>query len=156
MTLRLDISASDFKLRFEDFLDAKRETETDVNDVVTEILSAVRSRGDAALVEYTSKFDRFEPGVENLRISNDEVEKARDECSPETLAALNVAASRITAFHEKQLPDDLDFTDAEGLRLGYRWTPVGAVGLYVPGGTAAYPSSVLMNALPAKVAGVKR
>jgi histidinol dehydrogenase len=156
MTLRLDIGAPDFKQAFECFLGAKRETETDVNDVVSEILGAVRMRGDAALVEYTRKFDRFELGVESLRISDDEIIKARGECSAETLAALEVASTRVRAFHEKQLPDDLDFTDAEGLRLGYRWTPVGAAGLYVPGGTAAYPSSVLMNAQPAKVAGVER
>jgi histidinol dehydrogenase len=156
MTLRLDLGSADFEARFTDFLGAKRETEADVNDVVVEVLEAVRARGDAALAEFTQKFDRFDLAAAGLRFSADEIARARTECAPDTLSALDVAAERIRTFHEKQLPDDLDYTDDAGLRLGYRWTPVGAAGLYVPGGTAAYPSSVLMNAMPAKVAGVGR
>jgi histidinol dehydrogenase len=156
MTLRLDRSAADFEAQFQAFLGAKRETEADVNDVVASVLAAVRARGDAALVDYTRKFDRFELEASGLRFTADEIASAKKDCAPETLEALDVAATRIRAFHEKQLPDDLDFTDEAGLRLGYKWSAVGAAGLYVPGGTAAYPSSVLMNAIPAKVAGVQR
>ncbi len=156
MTLRLDRSAADFEAQFQAFLGAKRETEADVNDVVARVLAAVRARGDAALVDYTRKFDRFELEASGLRFTADEIAHAKRDCAPETLEALDVAATRIRAFHEKQLPDDLDFTDEAGLRLGYKWSAVGAAGLYVPGGTAAYPSSVLMNAIPAKVAGVQR
>ncbi len=156
MTLRLDLGDPEFETRFTDFLGAKRETEADVNDVVSEVLDGVRARGDAALAEFTQKFDRFDLTEPGLRFSADDIGRARDDCAADTLSALDVAAARIRAFHEKQLPDDLDYTDDAGLRLGYRWTPVGAAGLYVPGGTAAYPSSVLMNALPAKVAGVGR
>jgi histidinol dehydrogenase len=156
MTLRLDRSAADFEAQFQAFLSAKRETEADVNDVVAGVLSDLRERGDAALIDYTRKFDRFEVDAAGLRFTADEIAHAKRDCAPETLDALQVAATRIRAFHEKQLPDDLDFTDEAGLRLGYKWTAVGAAGLYVPGGTAAYPSSVLMNAIPAKVAGVER
>ena len=156
MTLRLDRSAADFEAQFQAFLGAKRETEADVNDVVAGVLSDVRERGDTALVDYTRKFDRFELEASGLRFTADEIAHAKKDCAPETLEALDVAAARIRAFHEKQLPDDLDFTDEAGLRLGYKWSAVGAAGLYVPGGTAAYPSSVLMNAIPAKVAGVQR
>jgi histidinol dehydrogenase len=156
MTLRLDRSAADFEAQFQAFLSAKRETEADVNDVVAGVLSDLRERGDAALIDYTRKFDRFEVDAAGLRFTADEIAHAKRDCAPETLDALQVAATRIRAFHEKQLPDDLDFTDEAGLRLGYKWTAVGAAGLYVPGCTAAYPSSVLMNAIPAKVAGVER
>jgi histidinol dehydrogenase len=156
MPLRLDAGDAGFEAAFKDLLGAKRETEADVNDTVAAILADVRSRGDAAVVDYTRKFDRFDLTVDTMAITPDEVEAARGQCADETLSALATAAGRIRAFHEKQLPDDLDFTDAQGLRLGYRWQAVEAAGLYVPGGTAAYPSSVLMNAVPAKVAGVDR
>ncbi len=156
MPLRLDSRDAGFEDAFKAFLGAKRETEADVNDVVAAILADVRARGDAAVLEYTAKFDRFELTRETMAITAADVAAARDKCAPETLAALETAAQRIRAFHEKQLPEDLDFTDAAGLRLGYRWQAVEAAGLYVPGGTAAYPSSVLMNAMPAKVAGVDR
>ena len=156
MPLRLDSRSADFEQAFKEFLGAKRETETDVNDAVAAILADVKARGDAAVLEYTAKFDRFELTAGSMAITKEEVEAARGECSEETLSALATAADRIRTFHEKQLPDDLDFTDAAGLRLGYRWQAVEAAGLYVPGGTAAYPSSVLMNAIPAKVAGVDR
>ena len=156
MTLRLDSTAAGFEAEFKAFLGAKRETDADVNDVVAEVLVDVRARGDAAVIDYTAKFDRFEPTAATLSITPGEIEAAKAACARDTLDALQVAQQRIQKFHEKQLPDDLDFTDEQGLRLGYRWTAVGAAGLYVPGGTAAYPSSVLMNAIPAKVAGVKR
>jgi histidinol dehydrogenase len=156
MPLRLDSRDSGFEDAFKDLLGAKRESEADVNDVVTAILADVRARGDAAVLDYTKRFDRFDLTAGAMAITPEEVDAARGQCSPETLSALATAAGRIRAFHEKQLPEDLDFTDAAGLRLGYRWQAVEAAGLYVPGGTAAYPSSVLMNAIPAKVAGVDR
>lgn len=156
MPLRLDQRQKDFESRFNAFLSTKRETEADVVDVVKAILTDVKGRGDAALIDYTTKFDRYPLTAETIRISAAEIAAGRAKCDPETLDALRIAHERIVAFHERQKPDDLDFTDADGIRLGYRWTAVGAAGLYVPGGTAAYPSSVLMNAVPAKVAGVER
>ena len=118
------------------------------------ILADVRARGDWALFEYTRRFDRHDPA--GLAIGADEVDAAVAACAPETLAALDFAAKRIRAYHDSQKPQDLDWIDASGVRLGARWHPIEAVGLYVPGGTASYPSSVLMNAIPAKVAGVDR
>ncbi|MBT3306916.1 MAG: histidinol dehydrogenase [Alphaproteobacteria bacterium] len=156
MVLRLNAKDPDFENAFQRLLGAKRETGTDVNDAVRNILSDVQARGDAAVVEYTSKFDGFELSPETLAFGVEEIAGARDKCSPDVIEALAVAAARISDYHQRQMPDDLDYTDATGVRLGYRWTPVQAVGLYVPGGTAAYPSSVLMNALPAKIAGVER
>ncbi|MAY68207.1 MAG: histidinol dehydrogenase [Rhodospirillaceae bacterium] len=156
MPLRLDSRDPGFEAAFKDLLGAKRESDADVNDVVTAILADVRDRGDAAVLDYTKRFDRFDLTAATMAITPDEVDAARGQCTTETLSALATAAGRIRAFHEKQLPEDLDFTDAAGLRLGYRWQAVEAAGLYVPGGTAAYPSSVLMNAVPAKVAGVDR
>ncbi len=156
MPLRLDSRDPGFEDAFKDLLGAKRESDADVNDVVTAILADVRARGDAAVLDYTKRFDRFDLTAGTMAITPEEVDAARGQCTPETLSALATAAGRIRAFHEKQLPEDLDFTDAAGLRLGYRWQAVEAAGLYVPGGTAAYPSSVLMNAIPAKVAGVDR
>ncbi len=156
MPLRLDQRDVDFEARFRTFLLEKRETEADVVDAVKAILADVRKRGDQALIDYTTKFDRFPLTVETMRVSADEIAACKSRVDPETLAALKTAYERIKAFHERQIPEDLDFTDADGIGLGYRWTSVGAAGLYVPGGTAAYPSSVLMNAVPAKVAGVPR
>lgn len=156
MPLRLDANDPGFDAAFEAFLGTKREADQDVNDTVAAIVADVRQRGDAALIDYTAKFDRFALSPETMRITVAEVDAAVAQVSPETMQALETAAERIRAFHEKQLPADLDFTDDAGLRLGYRWTAVQAAGLYVPGGTAAYPSSVLMNALPARVAGVER
>jgi histidinol dehydrogenase len=156
MPLRLDQRDSGFEERFKAFLSEKRETEADVIDVVKAILADVRARGDQALIDYTAKFDRYPLTAETIRITADEVAGYKAACDAETLKALNTAYARIVAFHERQRPDDLDFIDEDGIGLGYRWTSVGAAGLYVPGGTAAYPSSVLMNAVPAKVAGVPR
>ena len=156
MPKRLDSKDAEFETAFAALLGEKRETEADVNDVVTAILADVRARGDAAVFDATAKFDRFQLTTDTMRFSDAEVAAARTECDDKTLAALDLAAERIRDFHARQLPDDLDHTDAAGLRLGYRWSAVEAAGLYVPGGTAAYPSSVLMNAIPAKVAGVER
>lgn len=156
MPLRLDASDVDFETRFVAFLSEKRETEADVVDAVKAILADVRKRGDTALLEYTTRFDRFDLTPDTLRIMPEEIATYRDQCDDETLAALQVAHDRIRDFHERQRPDDLNYVDEQGVSLGYRWSAVGAAGLYVPGGTAAYPSSVLMNAVPAKVAGVER
>lgn len=152
----LDASAADFDARFAALLSEKRETSAEVNDTVAAILADVRAHGDQALIDYTSRFDRLTLTAEKLAITPEERQKARAACDPGTLAALELAAGRIAAYHEKQLPEDDRFTDAAGVELGHRWTAVGAVGLYVPGGTANYPSSVLMNAIPARVAGVPR
>ena len=156
MTARLNTEDRDFESSFIDLLSTKRETDSDVNDAVSSILEDVRARGDQAVVDLTRRFDRFDLDVDGMRIKKQEIDLAVDQCDPGLLEALELASRRIADFHSRQLPDDLDYTDEAGLRLGYRWTAVSAAGLYVPGGTAAYPSSVLMNALPAKVAGVER
>ncbi len=156
MPLRLNSEQPDFESAFRAFLGAKRETEADVIDSVKGILSDVKGRGDAALLDYTHKFDRYPLTPDNLRIAPAQMAEERAKCEPETLDALRLAHDRITDFHSRQKPVDLDFTDEVGVGLGLRWSAVGAAGLYVPGGTAAYPSSVLMNAIPAKVAGVQR
>ncbi len=156
MPLRLDQQANDFDAQFKVLLSQKRETEADVVETVKAILEDVKARGDQALIAYTTKFDRYPLTLETLRVSADEIAACRAQCDPETLDALQIAYERIVAFHARQIPEDLNFVDEAGIGLGYRWTSVGAAGLYVPGGTAAYPSSVLMNAVPAKVAGVER
>ncbi len=156
MARRLDASAPDFEARFDALLNAKREEEEDVAGVVRGILAEVRTRGDAALVELTNKFDRAGVTAATLRLTQAEIDAAEVQCGKAALDALGVAAARIEAFHRRQLPKDEWFTDAIGAKLGWRWTALDSVGLYVPGGTAAYPSSVLMNAVPARVAGVER
>ncbi|MGE4528365.1 MAG: histidinol dehydrogenase [Rhodospirillaceae bacterium] len=156
MPVRLDAAAAGFPQEFERLLAAKRETAADVADAVAAIIAEVREGGDAALIRLTAKFDRLELTPATLRVSAAEIDAAEAACKPEVLAALDLAAARIRAFHARQVPENTCFTDSVGARLGLRWTPVDAAGLYVPGGTAAYPSSVLMNAIPAKVAGVKR
>ena len=156
MPRRLDLGDKDFEAGFAQVLSAKRESDVDVNQVVANILADVAKRGDAALVEYTNQFDRQNLTVADLAITAEEIDAAVAKVEPELLAALRLAAERIEVFHERQLPDYEDYVDDAGVRLGYRWTPVAAAGLYVPGGTAAYPSSVLMNAIPAHVAGVQR
>jgi histidinol dehydrogenase len=156
MPLRLDATRPDFESAFRAFLEVKREAAPDVSQVVTEILAAVKARGDAALIEYTSRFDCLDLTPDNLQIAPAEIAAAAKSCSKITLDALALAAKRIEDFHSRLLPKDLDYRDPLGLRLGQRWTAVAAAGLYVPGGTAAYPSSVLMNAIPARVAGVAR
>ena len=155
MPLRLSASDSGFEKAFADYISRGRETASDVNGVVSDIIGDVRARGDAAVVDYTRKFDRLDVSG-GLRIDPELIAAAREACKADEIAALEFAAARIRAFHEHQLPQGFSFTDAEGVRLGARWTPVSAAGIYVPGGTAAYPSSVLMNAVPANVAGVPR
>lgn len=157
MTFRLAAKDPDFEKAFETVLHAKREVSEDVNKTVAAIIADVRARGDAALIDYTAKFDRLELTAETLRVPEADLAAAEAKCEPKTVEALKLAAERIAAFHQRQLPEAEDrFTDEAGVELGHRWTSVGAAGLYVPGGTAAYPSSVLMNAVPAKVAGVER
>jgi histidinol dehydrogenase len=156
MPLRLDTATPDFGERFSDLLAMKREVSEDVDAVVGDIIADVRSRGDAALVDYSQQFDRVDLQKLGLAVAADELARAEAECDAEVLAALDLAHARIRAFHEKQRPQDLRFTDDIGVELGWRWTALESVGLYVPGGTASYPSSVLMNAVPAKVAGVER
>jgi len=156
MATRLDINDPGFEAAFIRLLSAKRETESDVDDDVAGILADVRARGDAAVLAYTKEFDGFDLTQASMRVTAEEIAVALEACDKDVLNALQLAADRINDFHNRQIPEDLNYTDAVGIRLGYRWTPVAAAGLYVPGGTAAYPSSVLMNAIPAKVAGVKR
>ena len=156
MPLRLDSQSADFATRFSAFLGVKREAAQDVEQTVRGIIDAVRARGDAALFELTAKFDRIDLSKTGLRVAAAEIDAAEKLCNGEALAALKLARTRIEAYHRRQKPADDRFTDALGVELGSRWTAIEAVGLYVPGGTAAYPSSVLMNAVPAKVAGVPR
>src|SRR5262247_1442699 len=156
MPIRLDARAADFAARFKAFLGSKREASADVGEAVARIIADVIARGDRAVIELTEKFDRFDPAKVPLKVAPEEIEAAARACDRETLAALELARDRIEAFHRRQLPRDERFTDAIGVELGSRWTAIEAVGLYVPGGTAAYPSSVLMNAVPARVAGVPR
>jgi len=156
MPARLDIRQPDFEASFTALLAMKREAAEDVDSTVAAIIAEVVAKGDAALVAYSQKFDRVDLAARGLKISRAEVEAAIAASPPEALAALRLAHQRILVFHERQRPKDEVFTDALGVELGWRWRAIDAVGLYVPGGTASYPSSVLMNATPAKVAGVAR
>jgi histidinol dehydrogenase len=156
MSLRLDAADPDFTAAFEDFLGERREAAVDVREDVAAIVAQVRAEGDAALIALTAKFDRLDLTPETLRVGADDIAAARAACSAEAIAALETARARIIAYHERQKPEDFDYVDDTGVRLGSFWRPVAAAGLYVPGGTAAYPSSVLMNAVPARVAGVER
>ena len=156
MAIHLDIRSGDFAQKFRAFLDTKREAAADVEAAVRAIVVDVAARGDHALKDYALKFDRFDLDRVGLRVTAAEIAAAVAACSRETLDALELARARIEAYHRRQVPLDDRFTDALGVELGSRWTAIEAVGLYVPGGTAAYPSSVLMNAVPAKVAGVPR
>ncbi|MBN9562882.1 MAG: histidinol dehydrogenase [Alphaproteobacteria bacterium] len=153
---RLSTTDPDFAPAFEALLAEARETTERVDQAVAAIIADVRARGDAALCEYTTQFDRLIMAPERLRVTPAEIDAAAASIPAELANALDLAAHRIEAFHRAQLPADLRTTDAAGLMLGMRWTPLDAVGIYVPGGKAAYPSSVLMNALPARVAGVQR
>lgn len=152
----LDYAQSDFEQAFTALLSAKREDSPDVDDTVADIIAQVRATGDAAVIALTEKFDRITLTPQTLRITTAEVDVAVAQVSAEDRAALEMAATRIRAYHERQLPEDAEWTDEAGATLGWRWTAVSAAGLYVPGGLASYPSSVLMNAIPAKVAGVAR
>ena len=156
MAIRLSNTDPDFQQKFEGLSAAKRETDSDVDTVVAEIIGRVRKQGDQALIDYCEEFDRIRIEPSQLRISKDEIASAANEVTADTMAALVLARDRIRAHHERQVPKDDRYTDPIGVELGSKWTPVEAVGLYVPGGTASYPSSVLMNAIPAMVAGVPR
>ncbi len=156
MPLRLDSQSADFAERFAAFLGVKREAAQDVEQTVRGIIADVMARGDEALIELTAKFDRVDLAKTGLRVSAAEIDAAEKACEPQALAALNLARDRIEAYHIRQKPQDTHFTDTLGVVMGAKWTAIEAVGLYVPGGTAAYPSSVLMNAVPAKVAGCSR
>ncbi|MCB1328498.1 MAG: histidinol dehydrogenase [Maritimibacter sp.] len=152
----LDTTAADFETAFTALLGMKREDSPDVDATVAEIIADVRARGDAAVIELTEKFDRLVLSPETLRFSPEEIEAHCATVPDAERAALELAAERIRAYHVRQMPQDAEWTDPDGATLGWRWTAVQAAGLYVPGGLASYPSSVLMNAVPAKVAGVKR
>ncbi len=156
MAIRLDSRDADFGARFADLLDMKREVSEDVDRAVAEIIADVRARGDEALYDLTAKFDRVDLRSTGLRVTADEIAAAKSPVDAETHAALELARDRIRSHHARQMPKDDVYTDALGVTLGSKWTALESVGLYVPGGTASYPSSVLMNAVPAKVAGVDR
>ena len=156
MPMRLTTSDKDFEIAFGELLAQKREVSAEVDQVVATIIADTRKRGDAALVDYSQKFDSVDLDKIGLRVTPVEVDAAIKACSKERLDALTLARDRIRDHHERQLPADDRYRDASGTELGHRWTAVKSVGLYVPGGLASYPSSVLMNAVPAKVAGVPR
>src|SRR5271165_33414 len=156
MPVRLATREAGFETAFRRLLEAKRESAADVDAVVAAIVEDVARRGDAALIDYTNRFDGVELAASGLRLTHCEIVEGAAAAPPETVAALRLAAERIESFHRRQLPPAIDYVDPLGVRLAARWRPIVAAGLYVPGGTAAYPSSVLMNAIPAKVAGVER
>ncbi|TIP71112.1 MAG: histidinol dehydrogenase [Mesorhizobium sp.] len=156
MAITLRLSDADFEQRFAAFLLTKREVSEDVDAVVRAIVARVRAEGDAALIDYTQKFEQADLKGLGMAVSKDDIAKAYDAADPQTIEALKFARDRIRSHHERQRPKDDRYTDAAGVELGSRWTAIEAVGLYVPGGTASYPSSVLMSAVPAKVAGVER
>jgi len=156
MPVFLDATAPDFEQAFTQLLNAKREDNPDVDATVAEIIADVRARGDQAVIDLTAKFDRIALAPDRLRITPEEIAQAASEVGAQERDALTRAAQRIRAYHLRQLPEDAEWTDEAGATLGWRWTAVAAAGLYVPGGLASYPSSVLMNAIPAKVAGVPR
>ncbi len=152
----LDTASPDFEAAFTTLLNSKCEDSPDVDKVVADIISDVRARGDAAVIELTARFDRLQLTPDLLAFTPEEIAQAVDRVSPEDRTALELAAERIRAYHVRQMPEDAMWTDPDGATLGWRWSAISAAGLYVPGGLASYPSSVLMNAIPAKVAGVKR
>ena len=156
MPVRLATCEAGFEPAFRRLLDATRESAADVDAAVAAIIEDVARRGDAALIDHTRRFDNVELPVSGLRVSRREIAGGAAAAPPETVAALRLAAERIESFHRRQLPLAIDYVDALGVRLANRWRPIAAAGLYVPGGTASYPSSLLMNAIPAKVAGVER
>jgi histidinol dehydrogenase len=156
MPARLDARAPGFAAAFDRLVEERRGTAPSVTKDAQEIIDTVRQDGDAALINYTDHYDKFRVTADKLRISVDEIAAAHASCDARDLEALSFAAARIEAYHRRQVPQDLDYVDEAGVRLGHRFTPVASAGLYVPGGRAAYPSSVLMNAIPARVAGVPR
>ena len=156
MPVYLNATAPDFEAEFTALLGAKREDSPDVDNIVAGIIADIRTRGDAALIDLTAKFDRMQLTPEQLRFSPNEIDALVAQVPEHERAALELAAERIRAYHARQMPADESWIDDQGAMLGWRWTPVSAAGLYVPGGIASYPSSVLMNAIPARVAGVQR
>jgi histidinol dehydrogenase len=154
--LKLSISQPDFERQFDKLVNGRREADADVSSVVEATIRDVRARGDVALLELTQRFDGFDLGEQGWQLPLEECKKAYQSLAPELRDALKLAAQRIKAYHKAQLPKGRDYRDKDGVRLGARWSAVDAAGVYVPGGRAAYPSSVLMNAIPAKVAGVER
>jgi len=156
MPLRLTASAAGFDATFSDLVSARREAPADVRSAVGDIVAAVRDRGDAAVIEYTEKFDKLVLTPDTMAVTKAEIAAAWGLCDRTVLSALEHAAARIEAYHQRQMPDDQSYEDEDGNELGFRWTSLDTVGLYVPGGKAAYPSSVLMNAIPARIAGVSR
>ena len=156
MPVFLNTQDDGFDAAFAALLGMKREDTPEVDDTVAAIIADVRARGDAAVIELTERFDRLTLTPETLAIPAEEIARAIDEVPAPERAALELAAERIRAYHARQMPDDHHWTDPEGATLGWRWSAVSAAGLYVPGGLASYPSSVLMNAIPAQVAGVGR
>lgn len=156
MTARLYTSQPDFPKALHALLAARESDTARVSDVVADIITKVKKEKDAALFAYTKQFDAFEASAATIRVSQEEIASALSLCAPELMRSLKIAAKRIRGYSEKQIPADLDYTDEDSIRLGHRWGALDSVGLYVPGGLAAYPSSVLMNAIPAKVAGVKQ
>ncbi|MBE7734560.1 histidinol dehydrogenase [Devosia faecipullorum] len=156
MPLRLDSADADFEARFSELLSSKRESSKDVNDAVAAIIADVRERGDVAVAELTNRFDKADVSEKALAFTAEEIAAGAAQVSAQVRAALQTAHDRIKAHHARQKPEDQVYEDALGVTLGTLWTPVDAVGIYVPGGLASYPSSVLMNAVPAKVAGVAR
>ncbi len=156
MARRLNAQASGFASEFAALVEARRETDHDVAQAATAIVAEVRARGDAALVEFSRRFDGIDLAPDRLKVGAAEIASAESACAENVQQALRFAAGRIEAYHRRQIPADASFTDESGATLGWRWSALESVGIYVPGGTASYPSSVLMNAVPAKVAGVKR
>lgn len=157
MATKLKNSDANFEQGFLKLLGEKRETDADVGVIVSNILKDVRASGDDAVLDYTNKFDRLDlTSATEMKVSAEEIKAAVSKCDAETLEALKIAAKRIEAYHLRQKPDDLRYEDEAGIELGYRWTAIENIGLYVPGGLATYPSSVLMNAIPARVAGASR
>ena len=156
MPARLDARAPGFAAAFDRLVEERRGTAPSVTKDAQEIIDTVRQDGDAALINYTDHYDKFRVTADKLRVGTNEIAAAHASCDARDLEALSFAAARIEAYHRRQVPQDLDYVDEAGVRLGHRFTPVASAGLYVPGGRAAYPSSVLMNAIPARVAGVPR
>ena len=154
--LRLNANQTDFAAKFDALVNGRREADADVSTIVAQTLRDVRARGDIALQELTQRFDGFDLCEQGWQITAEDCKTAYKALAPELRDALKLAAARIKAYHKAQLPKDRDYTDKAGVRLGARWSAVDAAGIYVPGGRAAYPSSLLMNAIPAKVAGVGR
>jgi histidinol dehydrogenase len=153
---RFDSSDADFDSAFTAFLHERRGSPADVDAAVAEIIEAVRTEGLAAVLRFAARFDKVELDERTIRVTPEEIEAGVAACPAEVRAAIDFAAQRIEAYHARQRPADAWFTDEAGVELGWRWTPLEAVGIYVPGGRAAYPSTVLMNAVPARVAGVDR